>query len=608
MTHLLPTVRTRVPSLASLLLVATLGAPAAAHAQAELQATTATKAPPATVAWVRPAGLYLDLPEQGGDLTALLLGGGAEPKPFYDLAERIAELATADGEHVLLDLSGEFQINQVQVAELERALDRVRNAGKHLWAYVENASTIGMQLAASCDDVMIADLGVIELGSPALSVTFLRDALDLLGVRMDVVRCGDFKGAVEPYMLSQMSDHLRAHYRAMLERMNADIVRRIAEGRHLSQARVVEMQSQRLFTARAAQEAGLVDHIVSWQGASHALMHVTGRDDLQFVKTLSERKQRQSINPLAMLTQLFNPKDEEADVEDDTIVVLHLSGQIVDGEKPAPGSIVSGPVVKIVRELTANDSVRGVVLRINSPGGSATASEAILLALRELCAKKPVIVSMGTLAASGGYYITCLGRPILAEQGTITGSIGVFGMRPSFGPLLRRIGVHEEIVGLDAGATMASLSEPWTDQQRARMQAMVDRIYDVFVGHVARSRNLTTTDVLAIAGGRVWSGQQAIEIGLVDRIGGLDDALAMVASQAGLASGAYEVQHLPRPKTLFESLAASMAEMEALATPELRLAARRLDLDRALRIVLDGMDTARQTTVWAVLPDAIRIR
>jgi protease-4 len=371
-------------------------------------------------------------------------------------------------------------------------------------------------------------------------------------------------------------------------------------------------QEQRVYTARQALEAGFVDRLVPWSGAQAALALATGGQELDYKDALeAPRERKKNVGFMQMLTQLMNPrKEKEPEFEDDTIAVLHLQGGIIDGTSASAGSIVSGPTVETILLLAKSEGVKGVVVRINSPGGSATASEAILLALRDLAAKKPVVFSMGSVAASGGYYVTCIGRPILAEETTITGSIGVFGMKPSLGALLRRVGIHEEVVGLDASASMMSMSQPWSDEQKARMQASVDNIYDVFIGHVARSREKTAGEILKIAGGRVWSGEQAIEVGLVDKIGGLEDALAMVAAEAGLEADGYEISHMPQPKSFLDSLFSDgMVQVsELFDDPKLRLVARRTNLDRALRVIVDALAQDRPMTVWAMMPEAFTIR
>lgn len=510
-------------------------------------------------------GSYLDLAEASLSVTSLLDGGGPQPKAFYELVSKLETLAKADDARpILVDLSQPLAINLVQAAELERVFAKLRTAGKKTTAYLEGADLARYQVAALCDSIVIADMGGIDLRSLALNVTFMKDALDLLGVQMDVVRCGDFKGAVEPYMLPQMSEHLREHYKAMVEFMNQDVVRRIAERRGITKDAVRELQKIRVLGAKEALASKLVDAIVPWDGAESAMRTRAQDQKLAFEDALGGKKKRQSINPLSMLTEILNPKQEKK-LDEDSLVVLHLSGAIEDGDKAKAGTIVSGPTVKLVDGLTDNAHVKGVVVRVNSPGGSATASEAILLALKRLAAKKPVVVSMGYVAGSGGYYVTCLGKPVLAEEGTITGSIGVFGMRPNLGALFRRVGIREEVVGLDASAEADAMDRPWSEAMKATIQKRIDEVYERFVGHVAASRHLSKEEVLAMAGGRVWTGRQAVANKLVDRIGGLDDALALVAKESGIA--ATKVVHLPKPKSPLDGLLASLGEDAEVALP-----------------------------------------
>src|SRR5438309_10272154 len=199
---------------------------------------------------------------------------------------------------------------------------------------------------------------------------------------------------------------------------------------------------------------------------------------------------------------------------------------IVDGENERHGLLVSEPTVKAIQELESDKNVRGVVVRINSPGGSATASEAIRQALEKLAAKKPVVVSMGELAASGGYWVACLGRPIYAEPGTITGSIGVFALKLSFGSLLKKIGLRVESVTLDDSATAMSLERAWSPPEQQKMQEFVEDLYGQFLKRVAASRKMKVEAVDHIAGGRVWAGVQARKVGLIDEVGGFDVAVA----------------------------------------------------------------------------------
>jgi len=591
---------------ASLILVPSLAQAPTAKADAQGK-PAASKKLKAAIGYIDLKGSYADLPEAGGDLTSLLMGGGGgKPKGFYDLIEQFEELVyDKSTKQVLFDLSGPVGMNGAQMAEVERVLRTVRKSGKRLIAYLENASVVQMQIASMCDQVLLADMGGVEIPSASMSVMFMKDALDLLGVKMDVVRCGDFKGAVEPYLLSGMSEHLRKHYQDMLEKMNAAVVKRIATGRKMASVKVRGMQAQRLFTAEQAKAAGLVDKLVPWIGAKMALKKVMGKEDLRFRDVMRKQAKRKSVNFLTMMTNLLNPKTEEAKIEKG-LVVLHLSGQIVDGASRVAGSIVSGPVVTQVRDLAKDKDVQGVVVRINSPGGSATASEAILLALKELAKAKPVVFSMGSVAASGGYYVTCIGRPIFAEAGTVTGSIGVFGMKPSLGALMRRVGVHEEIVGLDSSASFMSMENLWTDEQRSVMQDNVNQVYDRFTAHVSASRKIPVADVLKIAGGRVWSGEQAIANKLVDKVGGLDASLAMIAEEAGIGDD-FEITHLPSPTDMFSSLVGDMMGVKALLPgTALQLVARRAGaFEPALRILLDALEGDRPMRVWAMMPEGM---
>jgi protease-4 len=560
--------------------------------------------------FLRPSGRYADLAEAGFDPTSLLTGGpGAPPKPFFEFIAHVDGLAKVAETEILLDLSQPAAFSMPQLREIERALTRVHAAGKKLVCYLENVTPVTYQIAAQCDELLLADMGSIDLCSPAMSVMHMKDALDLLGVTVEVTRVGAFKGAVEPYMLPQMSDHLKAHYEAMLRTMNDDVVRRIATGRKLDPATVRTLQAQRLFPAKEALAKKLVDRLVPWCGAQRAVALVRGNDEFELVDA-APKKKKESRDLMAMLTSLLRQKKEE-EIEDPMVVVMHLAGQIVDGDKPNAGSMVSGPAVKKLDELAANDNVKGVVVRINSPGGSATASEAIRQALARLAAKKPVVFSMGDLAASGGYWITTIGEPILAEVGTLTGSIGVFGMRFQVGALMRRVGVHMDFVRLDDGPLMDATDRPWSEDARAAMQSFVDEVYDRFLANVAASRKKTKDQVDAIAGGRVWSGQQAVDNGLVDKIGGLDDAIAMVKAKAGL-DDKVEITHVPEPKNFADSLFSSLFDAQVVAGVDatvLRgLLARCGHLGEVVGILQQALAGDGRLQVQALMPPGLRVR
>ncbi|MCA8951460.1 MAG: signal peptide peptidase SppA, partial [Planctomycetes bacterium] len=381
---------------------------------------------------------------------------------------------------------------------------------------------------------------------------------------------------------------------------------------HTEALHVIDVNSGNKSAVRGDQEAkaaGFVDRIVPWAGSKRAfeLAHADGKVEFTEVAR-KQREQRRDF--MSLMSSLLRATKEE-EIETPQVVVMHLAGQIVDGKKANPGSMVSGVVASKLDELADNDLVKGVVVRINSPGGSATASEEIRLALQRLAAKKPLVFSMGELAASGGYWITTIGRPILAEVGTITGSIGVFGMRLQPGPLMRRIGLHTDVVRLDDGPLMDAIDRPWSDETRARVQGFVDAVYDRFLEHVATSRGMSTAVVDGIAGGRVWSGSQAVENGLVDGIGGVEDAIAMVRKQAGL-DAEVEVMHLPKPKSFADAVFGSMFESRIAARADadvLRLALsrwlRQTELEGVLR---DALTADGQARIYALVPSGLRVQ
>ena len=449
-----------------------------------------------------------------------------------------------------------------------------------------------------------------------METMFYRDAMDLLGVQASVTRAGDFKGAVEPYVNSVMSKHLKEHYLAMLESINSAQVGRIAKGRGLSVAAVRDLQKKRMILPAEALANRLVDKLVPYGSLEKTVMDSLG-DGYEWTKPKSKAKKEVSI--FELMGQAMAPPKSALKIKEDSIAVLHLSGAIQDGKSASSGNIVSGPTVKLIEELTADEKVKGVVVRINSPGGSATASEAIRQALEGLAKKKPLVFSMGELAASGGYWITCIGQPIFAEHGTITGSIGVFSMKVSAGALARRVGVHIESVSLDSASAMNALNHAWTEEETEMMQKFIGTIYDKFLQIASASRGIPLETLKTLAGGRVWSGEQAKANRLIDQIGGLDDALAMVAKNAKLDK--YKVVH--RPETTggldLGSLLGGPQDDTDILAPESLIAILESKLSSILkqhgfrgdstRLLLRSVDASgkQPPKAWALLGEELKI-
>jgi protease IV len=561
-------------------------------------------------------GMYVDYMEPlSFDPSSLLLGGTpAKQKSFVRLLDYLDELSKeAAVSHILFDLSdANIILNSAQLDELVRRMEAVKQNGKRLIAWLENADNTHLAIAAQCDDIILTDFGGLDMPSAALETTFYRDAMDLIGVKASVVRAGDFKGAVEPYLNSQMSDHLRDHYIKMLESINSARVSRIAKGRGLTTAAVRELQKKRMLLPAEALAAGLVTKLAPYGSMKKTVQEMVG-DDVQWTTPKAKAKKEMSFFEL-MGKIMGGAEEATVKLKDDTIVVMHLSGPIEDGKEPSSGSIVSGPTVKAINELTKDDKVKGVVVRINSPGGSATASEAIRQALAELASKKPLVYSMGDVAASGGYWVTCIGQQIYAERGTITGSIGVFSMKISLGTLMKRIGVHVESVAIDPAASMDAMDRAWTDDEIGNYQRFIDDVYQRFLALASESRKIPIDKLKTLAGGRVWSGEQAKAAGLIDEIGGIRDCIGVIAKRAGVEK--YKVVHRPEPVSsmglfsLFEEADEDdigVSAVEQHITTNLNKLGLKLD---GLRTILRAAvkQPGARPTVWALTPGELQVR
>lgn len=587
----------------------------------EKKSTSKTKADEKTkpvektkVRQVSLSGTYVDLVQPVAfDPTSLLLGGSpAQQRSFYKLCDFLEKMEDNEKfEHIVFDLSaGSLSMNSAQLDELTRRLKELGDSGKKLYAWLENASNVHLAIAACCDEVFMAELGTVDMPSLAMQSIFYRDAMDLVGIKASVVRAGDFKGAVEPYVNPKMSSHLREHYVGMLETMNDSLIDRLAEGRGLKHAEIRKLQSKRALLPKDALAAGLVDYLAPYGTMQETISNKIG-DDIEWVT--AKQAARRQVNVFQLMGQMMSgPSSSGGRVRDNTIIVLHLSGAIVDGKKASGGSIVSGPTVELIDKIRDEDKIKGVVIRINSPGGSATASEAVRQALVKLAEKKPCVVSMGNMAASGGYWISCIDAPVYAEKGTLTGSIGVFSMKLSAGALMRRVGVHMEAITLDDSAAIFALDRPWSDQDNASLQETIDFIYDRFLNLVSESRGLKVKKLRKLAGGRVWSGVQAKQNKLVDHLGGVDDCLAAVAKKAKLDD--YYTIHRPIARTGLDlsELLGSGGEEEiwsGISKTALGLLKQRgISLETTRMLLMDGLTNQGKPTVWALSPVEFSIR
>jgi protease-4 len=374
--------------------------------------------------------------------------------------------------------------------------------------------------------------------------------LDKLGVQADFIHVGAYKGAAEPLTREAPSKEMQETIDAILDRRYQTMVDAIAADRKLDPAAVKTLIDTALFPAERAKAAGLVDEVAAWEAF---------RDSTKaaWTKLEIEPDDKDQLQAMMKLARFLGAMPPDRPIGDHVAVVYAL-GDIKDGDGDgvigARQEIASHTLVAALRALTADESVKAVVLRIDSGGGSAQASELIWAAVEELEAKKPVIVSMSDVAASGGYYIASGATKIFAHDDTLTGSIGVVGGRIAPAQALAKLGVHTFPMGRGKRATMMASLKPWTEDEKAIIRAHMEEVYKTFVGRVAQGRGKQVDQILPLAQGRVWTGTKAKELGLVDEIGGLDAAIAEARKLAKLDDKS-DLEVYPPAPTLRDVLA-----------------------------------------------------
>lgn len=465
-----------------------------------------------------------------------------KPLATLDVLENI-EKAKSDPNiaGIYLDLTG-VAASMATVEEIRNALLNFKNSGKFIYTYSATLSQKGYYLATVSDKIFLNPEGMLEFYGLSSSVNFYTKALEKLGVEMQVIRHGKFKSAVEPFMLTEMSDASREQTEAFIGSFWEHMLFGIAKQRKISTEELQRIADGMLATqAGEAVKYGLADQ-VAYEDEVEALM-------LEHLNLESDEEL-----PYLSLTSYKRVKtDEPLDVRN-RIAVIYAEGAIETGMIPGEGAgIQAGTMVKAIRKARLNDRVKAIVLRVNSPGGSALASDIIWREL-ELCkGVKPLIVSMGGVAASGGYYIACNADTIVASPNTITGSIGVFGLVPNMQGLVKdKLGVYSSTIKTNEMADFGNLMRPLSPAERDFLQANVVKTYDTFIGKVAAGRGLTKEQVDALGQGRVWSGVAAKELGLVDLLGGLELAIELAAQKAGLES--YSIKAYPESKDPMQEL------------------------------------------------------
>ncbi len=428
--------------------------------------------------------------------------------------------------------------------EVRSALQRFRDAKKPIFAYEMDWSERDYYLGSVANTIAVNPYGSVEINGFSSQAMFWTGALEKYGVGVQVTRVGKYKSAVEPFLLKKMSPENRQQTQKLLGDIWGEYLKTVGPSRKLTvpQLQTVADNGGTLM-ADEALKGKLVDKVVYFDEIATELKKLTGTD--------AEDKSFKQIS-LKNYARVAESKNSTRADKKNQIAVLYAEGEIVDGEG-GPTQVGGDRIAEEMRKIREDDDIKAVVLRVNSPGGSATAAEVIGREVALTGKKKPVIVSMGNLAASGGYWISMGSSKIFAEASTITGSIGVFGMLFNGEKLAANNGITWDVVKTARFADTNTVSRPKNPQELANIQKIVDRIYDRFITKVADSRKLPKNKVQEIAQGRVWSGTAAKQLGLVDEIGGLEDAVREAAKQAKLGDD-WQLEEYPKRRSFEEQI------------------------------------------------------
>lgn len=460
----------------------------------------------------------------------IVLNGAETSSSFEEILDALrfaADDERIDGVYIECDGS---DLGYASRAELRKAINRFKeSSGKWVLAYGDSYSQGDYYVATTADTIYLNPVGNLDIHGIASSVPYFKEALDKLDVDIQVFKVGTYKSAVEPFMLNSMSEPARMQTQLFIDSIWKNIAGEIGGARKISTKAVYELADSLTMskTAEYCRQRKLTDKTAYRRQVEEVLRNLTGIEDDEDLRLVSPREYVNNADLLNTYAEL-----------DRHIAVLFAEGDITDDGNEG---ISAASIVPEILQLAKDENVAGMVLRVNSGGGSAFASEQIWDAIRRFKAEgKPVYVSMGDYAASGGYYISCGADRIYAMPQTLTGSIGIFGIIPSIqGTLNNHLGIHLSTVKTGDNAETISITSPMNDYQKGEMQRYIEHGYDTFVSRVAGGRHLSTDSVKAIAQGRVWDGTTALHIGLIDRIGSLYDAITDLARQLDMSPTAY---------------------------------------------------------------------
>ncbi len=441
-----------------------------------------------------------------------------------------------------------------QTKAIRDALIDFKENGKFVYAYADFFLQKDYYLASVADSVFLNPVGAVDFKGLSSEVLFYKDLQEKTGIKMEVIRHGKYKSAVEPFLANEMSDANRTQIKELITSLWDDMVDDISIGRKQSRESlniIADTLGGR--TADHAMASGLVDGVLFYDEYEQLMKGSMGLED------------KDDLNTIALSDYIVRSNTKNRKTGKDKIALIYAQGEILYGEG-SQTTIGQGMMVKAIRKAKKDDNVKAIVLRVDSPGGSALTSDIIWRELELAKAEKPFVVSMGNVAASGGYYIAAGAQKIFAEPTTITGSIGVFGTVPNISELAADLGVNAEQVGTNENSVDYSFFEPMSDTFRGTVKEGIEEVYDTFLDRVSKGRGISMAQADSLAQGRVWSGTDAKRLGLVDELGNLDDAIAEAAELADITE--YGIRKYPKYKTGFERLMDDLGGASAKAKQE----------------------------------------
>lgn len=453
--------------------------------------------------------------------------------------------------------SGLVMAGFASIEEIRNELINFKESGKFIYSFAPIYTQKAYYLASVADKVYLTPTGMLDFQGLSSSHTFYKGTLDKLGIEMQVFKHGEFKSAVEPFILEKMSAPARLQTETYLGSIWNNTLLNISKSRDLTmeQLNVVAEKLPAFMSDQDLLSSGLIDGLKYKDEVIDELKLLTGTKQKDDVNAVTANKYH----------KVYIPGDKKG-LEKNKIAIIYAEGEI-DGS--ASGGIQSKDLSRTIREARRDSSIKAVVLRINSPGGSGLGSEIIWREVQLTQKVKPVVVSMGDLAASGGYYIACAADSIVAQPNTLTGSIGVFGLVPNVKGAMAKIGVTTDVVKTNTFADMPALDRPFTQDEKVIMQNYVERFYGVFLQRCADGRKTSTEAIDKVGEGRVWSGENAISLNLVDKLGGIEDAINIAKNMADLDS--YRIVELPEQLPFAEQLMKDLTENASMRIGKLLL-------------------------------------